>query len=75
MLTSTFAFNMASRSSTLASKLLAIMAKLFDWDYNISDLVMGYSKVGIGGGVASLDDNLDVSSDIGLRLCIEFGED
>jgi hypothetical protein len=51
------------------------MAKLFDWDYNISDLVMGYSKVGIGGGVASLDDNLDVSSDIGLRLCIEFGED
>jgi hypothetical protein len=36
---------------------------------------MGHSKVEIGGGVASLDDNPDVSSDIGLGLCVEFGKD
>jgi hypothetical protein len=33
----------------LASKLLVIVARLFDWDYNISNLVMGCSKIGIGG--------------------------
>ncbi len=66
---------MAFQSSTLACKFLAIVAKLFDWDCSISNLVMGHSKVGTCGGVASLDDNLNVSSDIGLGLCVEFGED
>jgi hypothetical protein len=75
MLKSTFVLNKAFRSSTLTSKLLAIVAKLFDWDCNISYLVIGCSKVGIGGGVAGLDDSLGVSSDIGLKLCAEFGED
>jgi hypothetical protein len=36
---------------------------------------MDHSKVGTSGGVASLDDSLGVSLDIGLRLCVEFGED
>jgi hypothetical protein len=35
---------------------------------------MGCSRVGIGGGVSSLDDSLGVSSNIGLRLCAEFGK-
>ncbi len=46
----------------------------FYWDCGISDLVMGCSRVGIGGGVSSLDDSLGVSSNIGLRLCAEFGK-
>jgi hypothetical protein len=37
-------------------------------------LVMGCSRVGIGGGVSGLDDSLGVSSNIGLKLCAEFGE-
>jgi hypothetical protein len=36
---------------------------------------MERSKVGTCGGVASLDDSLGVSLDIGLRLCVKFGED
>jgi hypothetical protein len=61
ILTSTFTFNRASQSSTLASKLLAIVAMFFDWDCNISDLVMGCSRIGTSGGVASLDDTQSVS--------------
>jgi hypothetical protein len=52
-----------------------IVARLFDWDCNISDLVMGRSKVGTIRGVAGLDDNQGVSLDIRLGLCVEFGED
>jgi hypothetical protein len=74
MLTSTFALNKAFQSSTLTSKLLAIVVRLFDWDCSISNLVMGQSKVGTSGGVTSLNDNPGVSSDIGLRLYVEFGE-
>ncbi len=72
MLTSAFALNRASQSSMLVSKLLAIVAKFFYWAYNISDLVMVHSKVETSGGVASLDDNLNVSSYIGLGLCVKF---
>jgi len=36
---------------------------------------MGCSRIGIGGGVAGLDDSPCVSLDIGLGLCVEFGED
>ncbi len=53
MLTSTFALNRASRSSTLAFKLLEIMASLFEWDCSILDLLMGRSRIGTSGGVAS----------------------
>ncbi len=72
MLTSTFVLNKASQSSALAFKLLVIVATLLDWDWNISNLVMGRSRVGIGGGIASHDDNPCVSLDIGLGLCVEF---
>ncbi len=72
MVTSTFAPNRAFQSSMLASKLLAIVARLFYWDCNILDLVMVHSKVRTGGGVTSLDDNLGVSSDIRLGLCVKF---
>ncbi len=75
MLTFAFAINKAFRSSTLASKLLAIVTMVFDWDCNISNLVMGCSKVGIGGGVTSLDDGPCVSLNIGLRLCVDIGGD
>jgi hypothetical protein len=75
MLTFTFALNSASQSSMLVSKLLAIVAKLFYWDYNISDLVMVHSKVETSGGVASLDDNPGVSLDIRLGLCVKFWKD
>jgi hypothetical protein len=35
---------------------------------------MGRSQVGTSGGVTSINDSLGVSLDIGLGLCIEFGE-
>jgi len=72
MLTSTSVLNKVSQSSTLAFKLLVIVATLLNWDWNISDLVMGRSKVGICGGVVGLDDSPCVSLDIGLGLCVEF---
>jgi hypothetical protein len=43
MLTSTFVFNKALRSFTLASKLLMIMAKFLNYDYNISNLDINFS--------------------------------
>ncbi len=46
---------------------------LFDWDCNISNLVTGCSRIGIGGGVTGLDGSPCVSLDIGLRLCVEVG--
>jgi hypothetical protein len=48
---------------------------LFGWDCNILNLVMGHLKVGIGGGVIGFDDSPDVSSNIRLGLCVEFGKD
>jgi hypothetical protein len=36
---------------------------------------MRCSRIGIGGGVTSLDDSPCVSLNIGLRLCVEFGKD
>jgi hypothetical protein len=75
MLTFTLTFNKAFQSFTLTYKLLVIMAMLFDWDCSISNLVMEHSKVGTCGRVASLDDSPCVSLDIGLGLCVEFGED
>jgi hypothetical protein len=59
----------------MALKLLMIVAKVFDWDCNISNLVMGHTKVGTSGGVAGLDDSPSVSLDIQLGLSVEFGED
>jgi hypothetical protein len=50
------------------------VGRLFYWDCNILDLVMGCSKVGTSGGVTGINDSLGVSLDIGLGLCIEFGE-
>ncbi len=75
MLMSTFVLNKAFQSSTLAFKLLAIVAMLLVWDCNISNLVMGCSRVGIGGGVIGLHDDPCVSLDIELGLCVEFGKD
>jgi len=59
----------------MALKLLAIVAKVLDWDCSISNLVMGHTKVGTSGGVTSLNDSPSVSLDIQLGLSVEFGED
>ncbi len=66
MLTSTFAFNKASRSSTLATNLLVIVARLYDYDCNISNLVVGLSidvPIDVVGGI---NNNLVVPSNVRL---------
>ncbi len=66
MLTSTFAFNKASRSSTLATNLLVIVARLYDYDCNISNLVIGLSidvPIDVVGGI---NNNLVVPSNVRL---------
>jgi len=68
MLTSTFAFNKASHSSTLAINLLVIVARLYDCDCNISNLVIGLSidvPIDVVGGI---NESLVVSSNVRLGV-------
>jgi hypothetical protein len=58
MLTFTFAFNKTFHPYTLASCLLAVVARVFGCDYNIFDLVIGFS----------IDVPIDVARDINDTL-------
>jgi hypothetical protein len=60
-------FNRAFQSFTLDSNLLAMVVKLLDCDINILDFVIGLST-SVPINVASLNDALDVSLEIGPRL-------
>jgi hypothetical protein len=73
MLTSTFAYNKASRSSTLVINLLAIVARLFECDCNISNLVIGLSIDAPIDVVGGINDSLDVSSYVRLRVRLGEG--
>jgi hypothetical protein len=62
MLTFTFAFNKKIHPCTLASCLLVIVARVFDCDYNIFDLVIGLS----------IDVPIDVAGDINDTLLFQL---
>jgi hypothetical protein len=72
-LTSTFALNKAFHPSTLASNLLAIVASLFDYGYNIFDLVIGLSIDVLLDVVGGIDDDHVISFD--LWLGVQLGEE
>ncbi len=63
-LTSIFALNKASHSSTLASRLLVIMTTSFDYDCNISNLVISLSIIIPIDVVESIKDGLAISFDV-----------
>jgi hypothetical protein len=67
-LTSTFALNKASHPSTLASNLLVIVAKLFDYGCNIFDLVIGISIDVIVDVVRGRNDHHVISYDVWLGV-------
>jgi hypothetical protein len=67
MLTLTFAFNITFHSCTLALGLLAIVARPFDCDYNIFDLVIGLSIDVPINVVGNINDDLVVSFNVGLK--------
>jgi hypothetical protein len=74
MLTSIFAFNKASYSSTLAVNLLAIVARLLDCNCNISNLVIGLSIDVLVDVARGINDSPNVSFDVGLGALIEIGQ-
>jgi hypothetical protein len=68
MLTFIFTLNKAFCFSTLATNLLAIVVRLFDYDCNIFNLVIGLSidvLVDVAGGI---DHNHVVSSNVRLGV-------
>ncbi len=68
VLTSTFAPNKTSQSSTLAYNVLAIVARLLDYDMNILIFVIGLS-IGVFVDVATnFNDRPNISLEIGLHL-------
>jgi hypothetical protein len=74
MLTSTFALNKTSHSSTFVVNLLAIVARLFDCDCNISDLIIGLSIDVFVDVAQGINDSFNVSSDVGLKVLVEIGQ-
>jgi hypothetical protein len=69
VLTSTFAPNKTSQSSTLAYNVLAIVARLLDYDMNIQLIFVIDLSIGVFVDVTTnFNDGPNISLEIGLHL-------